>query len=143
MDHRLQLQELWHLNGGGGETQTPSGEEQEDQLDQERCAGLQEVKRSRKAIEKQSSAEALFSAAGKNANPELFVPVSNQLNIWATPPTAFNTDGEGDDQGLGKDDQERARRKDEQNFRPWHPHVTGKDSQTKVCFFLFSICSSF
>ena len=32
MDHRLQLQELWHLNGGGGETQTPSGEEQEDQL---------------------------------------------------------------------------------------------------------------
>ena len=75
MDHRLQLQ-LWHLNGG--ETQTPSGEEQEDQLDEERCdAGLQEVKRSRKAIENQSSAEALFSAAGKNKNPELIVTVSN------------------------------------------------------------------
>ena len=77
VEHRLQLQELWHLDGGGGETQTPSGEEQEDQLDQERCARLQEVKRSRKAIENQSSAEALFSAAGKNKNPELIVPVSN------------------------------------------------------------------
>ena len=77
MDHRLQLQELWHLNGGGGETQTPSGEEQEDQLDEERCAGLQEVKRSRKAIENHSSAEALFSATGKNKNPELIVTVSN------------------------------------------------------------------
>ena len=77
MDHCLQLQELWHLNGGGGETQTPSGEEQEDQLDEERCAGLQEVKRSRKAIENHSSAEALFSATGKNKNPELIVTVSN------------------------------------------------------------------
>ena len=67
VEHRLQLQELWHLDGGGGETQTPSGEGQEDQLDQERCAGLQEVKRSRKAIENQISAEALFRAAGKNS----------------------------------------------------------------------------
>ena len=135
MDYRLQLQELWHLNGGGGETQTPSGEEQEDQLDEERCAGLQEVKRSRKAIENQSFAEALFSAAGKNS--------WNQLNIRATPPTALNTDKEGDDQGLGEDDQERARRKHEQNSRPWHPHVTGKDSQTKVCFFLFQFACLF
>ena len=77
VEHRLQLQELWHLDGGGGEAQTPSGEEQEDQLDEERCAGLQEAKRSRKAIENHSSAEALFSATGKNKNPELIVTVSN------------------------------------------------------------------
>ena len=77
VEHRLQLQELWHLDGGGGEAQTPSGEEQEDQLDEERCAGLQEVKRSRKSTDNQSSTEALFSAAGKNKDSELFVPVSN------------------------------------------------------------------
>ena len=58
VEHRLQPQELWYLDGGGGETKTPSGEAQEDQLDQEKCAGLQEVKRSRKAIENQSSTEA-------------------------------------------------------------------------------------
>ena len=77
VEHRLQLQELWHLDGGGEEAQTPSIEEQEDHLDEERCGGLIEVKRGKKPTEKQSSAEALFSAAGKNKNPELIVPVSN------------------------------------------------------------------
>ena len=115
MDHRLQLQELWHLNGGGGETQTPSGEEQEDQLDEERCAGLQEVKRSRKAIENKSSAEALFSAARKNQHPKLIIPVSNYLNYQAKPPTALNT-----------------AHRSLLNSRPWHPHAARKDSQAEV-----------